>query len=346
MSDPALGLTMLMLIVVVIMMGFPTAFTLMGLGMFFGFYAFYNPAEHWFDNRVFDLMVQRTYGAMTNDVLISIPLFVLMGYVMERGALVDKMFYSIQLSFRRVARLARRRDADRLHILGHRQRPRGSRRRPDGGDRLQPDAARRLRREARLRSHHRWGHAGHFDPAFGDDHRLCGGGRPVRREALRGSDVSRLFPRLPVPRLRHRLGDDKSEDRPSPSRGANTGSGAGMDAKVSGSLFEQHAGRALLGLVLASPDEEPRRRWRAPHLLEGVQELSRHADPARADGAHPLARVVVRRHPSAGVGRRRGSRGPGAARRTGGERAGDADRHGSGDHILCRFRHRLPRWPW
>jgi TRAP-type mannitol/chloroaromatic compound transport system permease large subunit len=102
MSDPALGLTMLMLIVVVIMMGFPTAFTLMGLGMFFGFYAFYNPAEHWVDNRVFDLMVQRTYGAMTNDVLISIPLFVLMGYVMERGALVDKMFYSIQLAFRRV----------------------------------------------------------------------------------------------------------------------------------------------------------------------------------------------------------------------------------------------------
>ena len=93
---------MLALIVVVIVMGFPTAFTLMGLGMFFGFYAFYNPAEHWLDNRVFDLMVQRTYGAMTNDVLVSIPLFVLMGYVMERGALVDKMSYSIQLSFRRV----------------------------------------------------------------------------------------------------------------------------------------------------------------------------------------------------------------------------------------------------
>ena len=102
MSDPALGLLMLALIVVVIMMGFPTAFTLMGLGMFFGFYAFYDPSQHWIDNRIFDLMVQRTYGAMTNDVLISIPLFVLMGYVMERGALVDKMFYSIQLSFRRV----------------------------------------------------------------------------------------------------------------------------------------------------------------------------------------------------------------------------------------------------
>jgi TRAP-type mannitol/chloroaromatic compound transport system permease large subunit len=101
-SDPALGLTMLTLIVVVIMMGFPTAFTLMGLGMMFGYIAFYDPSHSWVDNRVFDLMVERTYGAMNNDVLISIPLFVLMGYVMERGALVDKMFYSIQLAFRRV----------------------------------------------------------------------------------------------------------------------------------------------------------------------------------------------------------------------------------------------------
>jgi TRAP-type mannitol/chloroaromatic compound transport system permease large subunit len=102
MSDPALGLLMLGLIIVVIMLGFPTAFTLMGLGMFFGFIAFYDPTHLFADNRVFDLMVQRTYGAMTNDVLISIPLFVLMGYVMERGALVDKMFYSIQLAFRNV----------------------------------------------------------------------------------------------------------------------------------------------------------------------------------------------------------------------------------------------------
>ena len=102
MSEPALGLLMLGLIVVVIMMGFATAFTLMGLGIFFGFIAFYDPSQPWADNKVFALMVQRTYGAMTNDVLISIPLFVLMGYVMERGALVDKMFYSIQLAFRRV----------------------------------------------------------------------------------------------------------------------------------------------------------------------------------------------------------------------------------------------------
>jgi TRAP-type mannitol/chloroaromatic compound transport system permease large subunit len=93
---------MLCLIVIAIMLGFPTAFTLMGLGIVFGFIAYFKSGQAFSDNLVFDLMVQRTYGAMTNDVLISIPLFVLMGYVMERGALVDKMFYSIQLAFRKV----------------------------------------------------------------------------------------------------------------------------------------------------------------------------------------------------------------------------------------------------
>ena len=142
MSDPALGLPMLGLIVVVIMMGFPTAFTLMGLGMFFGFHAFYDPSQHWIDNRIFDLMVQRTSGAMTNDVLISIPLFVLMGYVMERGALVDKMFYSIQLVVPAGAGIVGGGDPDRLHLLGYRQRSGRRGRRPDGRHRHEPDAAR------------------------------------------------------------------------------------------------------------------------------------------------------------------------------------------------------------
>ncbi len=102
MSNAALGMTMLGLIVVVIMMGFPTAFTLMGLGMMFGFIAFYDPATPWLDNKIFPLMVQRAFGAMNNDVLLSIPLFVLMGYIMERGALVDKMFHSVQLAFRKL----------------------------------------------------------------------------------------------------------------------------------------------------------------------------------------------------------------------------------------------------
>jgi TRAP-type mannitol/chloroaromatic compound transport system permease large subunit len=101
-SDPSLGLTMLGLIVIAIMMGFPTAFTLMGLGMGFGYLAFWAPGQHWYNNQVFDLMVQRTYGVMTNDTLLSVPLFVFMGYIMERAALVDRMFHSVQLAFRRV----------------------------------------------------------------------------------------------------------------------------------------------------------------------------------------------------------------------------------------------------
>jgi TRAP-type mannitol/chloroaromatic compound transport system permease large subunit len=102
MSDPVLGLVMLGLIVVAIMMGFPTAFTLMGMGIVFGYVAFWNPSQPFFENRIFDLMVQRTYGVMNNDTLLSIPLFVFMGYVIERAALVDRMFYSVQLAFRRV----------------------------------------------------------------------------------------------------------------------------------------------------------------------------------------------------------------------------------------------------
>jgi TRAP-type mannitol/chloroaromatic compound transport system permease large subunit len=101
-SHPGLGLAMLGLIVVTIMMGFPTAFTLMGLGMIFGFIAFLDPSQHWWANKVFDLIVQRAYGVMTNDTLLSVPLFVFMGYIMERAALVDRMFHSVQLAFRRV----------------------------------------------------------------------------------------------------------------------------------------------------------------------------------------------------------------------------------------------------
>jgi TRAP-type mannitol/chloroaromatic compound transport system permease large subunit len=93
---------MLGLIVAAIMMGFPTAFTLMGLGMVFGYLAFWAPGQHWYDNNIFDLMVHRTYGVMTNDTLLSVPLFVFMGYIMERAALVDRMFHSVQLAFRRV----------------------------------------------------------------------------------------------------------------------------------------------------------------------------------------------------------------------------------------------------
>jgi tripartite ATP-independent transporter DctM subunit len=94
------GLLMLALIVVAIMLGFPTAFTLMGLGMIFGFtsYQLSNPGEPWADNQVFNLFVQRTFGVMTNDVLISVPLFIFMGYIIERANVIDRLFRSLQVA--------------------------------------------------------------------------------------------------------------------------------------------------------------------------------------------------------------------------------------------------------
>src|SRR3546814_3178645 len=82
-----LGLLMLALIVVAIMLGFPTAFTLMGMGVIFTFLAYYlqNPDVQHSVRQTLDLMVQRTYATMTNDSLISVPLFVFMGYLVERS---------------------------------------------------------------------------------------------------------------------------------------------------------------------------------------------------------------------------------------------------------------------
>ncbi len=103
MSGGQLGLFMLCLVVVAIMLGFPTAFTLMGMGVFFAFlaYRFQAPApEAW--RQTLMLMVQRAYAVMTNDVLISIPLFVFMGYLVERAALIEKLFKSLHLAIGRI----------------------------------------------------------------------------------------------------------------------------------------------------------------------------------------------------------------------------------------------------
>jgi TRAP-type mannitol/chloroaromatic compound transport system permease large subunit len=92
-----LGLMMLALVVVAIMLGFPTAFTLMGMGMIFTFIAY---EENW--SKTLTLMVQSAYKVMGNDVLISIPLFVFMGYLVERANLIEKLFRSLHLAMARV----------------------------------------------------------------------------------------------------------------------------------------------------------------------------------------------------------------------------------------------------
>ena len=97
-----LGLLMLALIVVAIMLGFPTAFTLMGMGMFFAWLAYRNSNPELAVRQVLDLMVIRAYSVMSNDVLIAIPLFVFMGYLVERANLIEKLFKSLHLSLARV----------------------------------------------------------------------------------------------------------------------------------------------------------------------------------------------------------------------------------------------------
>jgi TRAP-type mannitol/chloroaromatic compound transport system permease large subunit len=102
MTNGHLGLLMLALVVVAIMLGFPTAFTLMGMGMIFAWIAYRSQNPDLAVNQTLDLMVQRAYSVMSNDVLISIPLFVFMGYLIERANLIEKLFKSMHLAMARV----------------------------------------------------------------------------------------------------------------------------------------------------------------------------------------------------------------------------------------------------
>ncbi len=100
MSDPAVALVLLGVLVLAIMVGFPVAFTMMALGVGFGYYAYFQPDQAFFDNRVFYLLTQNTYGVMTNDTLVSVPLFLMMGYMVERANILDRLFYSLQVAAR------------------------------------------------------------------------------------------------------------------------------------------------------------------------------------------------------------------------------------------------------
>jgi len=101
-SDPAIALMMLGLFIFVILLGFPIAFTLMGMAVGFGFYAYYQPGQEFFDSRIFYLLTQNTWSIMSNDVLVAVPLFLFMGYVVERSSILDRLFYSLQVAFRHV----------------------------------------------------------------------------------------------------------------------------------------------------------------------------------------------------------------------------------------------------
>jgi tripartite ATP-independent transporter DctM subunit len=101
-TDPQIAVLMLGLFILVILLGFPICFTLLAMGTFFGYYAYFDPERmsSIFDNRIFDLMVNQTYSVMANDVLTAVPLFLFMGYIVERANIVDRLFYSLQLAAR------------------------------------------------------------------------------------------------------------------------------------------------------------------------------------------------------------------------------------------------------
>jgi tripartite ATP-independent transporter DctM subunit len=93
-TNPEVGILMLGMLVFLILLGFPIAFTLIAMALGFGYYAI-GPA-------IFNLLVQRTYGVMSNQVLIAVPLFLFMGYMVERANILDKLFGSLQLATRHV----------------------------------------------------------------------------------------------------------------------------------------------------------------------------------------------------------------------------------------------------
>ncbi len=102
MTDPQVGMLMLGLFIFVIMLGFPIAFTLMAMGVGFGYYAYYTPGQDITQNRIFTQLVLKTFEVASSDVLVAVPLFLFMGYLVERANILDRLFHSLQISLKNV----------------------------------------------------------------------------------------------------------------------------------------------------------------------------------------------------------------------------------------------------
>jgi len=105
MTNPEVAILMLSSFILMVLLGFPVAFTLLAMGVFFGYYAYHDAGSiqtisDAFNNNIFYLLNQNTYSVMENDTLVAIPLFLFMGYVVERANIVNKLFYSLQMAAR------------------------------------------------------------------------------------------------------------------------------------------------------------------------------------------------------------------------------------------------------
>ncbi len=103
-TNPEIAILMMSLFLFAVLLGFPIAFTLLAMGVGFGYYAYFDPSrmEHMFDNRIFSLLVSNTYTIMDNTVLTAVPLFLFMGYLVERAGIVAKLFFAIRLASHRL----------------------------------------------------------------------------------------------------------------------------------------------------------------------------------------------------------------------------------------------------
>ena len=103
-TNPEIAILMMSLFLFAVLLGFPIEFTLLAMGVGFGYYAYFDPSrmDHLLDNRIFSLLVQNTYTIMDNTVLTAVPLFLFMGYLVERAGIVAKLFFAIRLASHRL----------------------------------------------------------------------------------------------------------------------------------------------------------------------------------------------------------------------------------------------------
>ena len=243
MSDPQIAVGMLLILILAIFLGFPVAFTLMALGVAFGYYAYFDADRMWrtyeraveqgadgwtltetwvggfFNNRIFDLFVNQTYSVMSNDVLTAIPLFLFMGYIVERANIVDRLFTTLFIATRRVpgsmavaALVTCTLFATATGIVGAVVTLMGLLALP-AMLKARYDIQIRHRRDLRGR------HARHPDPALDPAHRLCRDFRRLGGAHVCGRTPPRPVPGRALPRLCRRQGAAAAAACPQADRG-------------------------------------------------------------------------------------------------------------------------------
>lgn len=91
MESQYLALFMFLALLVGIMTGFPVFAILMGVGLLFGFF--------FWGTMVLDQMVSRAFWVMMSDSLPAVPLFLFMGYILERAKIIDRLFDVLLIVF-------------------------------------------------------------------------------------------------------------------------------------------------------------------------------------------------------------------------------------------------------